>query len=208
VSNANAGMRFMDRGKADPETLREILVDVAADGLRANEIIRNVRNTIKKGGTIRQSISLNEVVGSVAHMVQPDAAVHSCEVKTSLAKNLPVIEGDPTQIQQVLINLVGNAFEAMRNKPVTKRKVELITEKSGDETVRVTVRDYGAGISDQARERLFDQFFSTREDGLGMGLAIVRSIIEAHGGKIEAENAKGGGARFYFTLPISKEISK
>ncbi len=208
VSNANAGMRFIDKDKSDPETLREILVDVAADGRRANEIIRNVRNTIKKGGAIRQLISLNEVVANVAHMVQPDAAQHSCEVKTSLAKNLPAIEGDPTQIQQVLINLVSNAFEAMRHKPLNKRKVEVTTERSGDETIGVIVRDYGVGISGEARERLFEQFFSTREEGLGMGLAIVRSIIEAHGGTIEAENVKDGGARFHFVLPVSKEVLK
>jgi signal transduction histidine kinase len=113
-------------------------------------------------------------------------------------------QGDPTQIQQVLINLVGNAFEAMRDKPVNKRRVELTTEKNGDETIRVSVRDYGVGISDEARERLFEQFFTTKEEGLGMGLTIVRSIIEAHGGKIEAENVPGGGARFHFTLPASK----
>lgn len=204
VSNANAAMRFMDKGKADPDTLREILVDVAADGRRAHDIIRNVRNTIKRGDAIRELVSLNEIVTSVAHMVQSDASAHSCEVKVSLANNLPAVVGDPTQIQQVLINLVGNAFEAMRDKPVNKRRIELTTERNGNETIRITVRDYGVGISDAARARLFEQFFTTKEEGLGMGLAIVRSIIESHGGKIESENMDGGGARFYFTLPIAK----
>ncbi|HLW36386.1 MAG TPA: ATP-binding protein, partial [Chthoniobacterales bacterium] len=186
----------------------EILVDVASDGMRANNIIRNVRNTIKRGDAIRQLISVNDLVTSVAHMVRADAMVHSCEVKVSLANNLPAVVGDPTQIQQVLVNLVGNAFEAMRDKPANKRKVELTTEKNGDETVCVAVRDYGVGLSDATRARLFEQFFTTKKEGLGMGLAIVRSIIEAHGGSIDADNANGGGARFHFTLPISKEISK
>ncbi len=119
-------------------------------------------------------------------------------------KDLPTIEVDPVQIQQVLINLVGNAFDAMRDTPVSSRKVEVATERNDDGMIRVSVRDHGAGIPDEARERLFDQFFSTKEQGLGMGLAIVRSIIEAHGGAIAAENAEGGGARFCFTLPTSE----
>ena len=156
----------------------------------------------------RQRIDMNEVVTGVTHMVQPDTLARSYQLQLSLAKDLPVVEGDPIQIQQVLINLVTNACEAMGDIPVARRKVELTTERNGVETIRVTVRDYGVGISDEARERLFEQFFTTKKEGLGMGLAIVRSIIEAHGGKIEAENVNGGGARFHFTLPAAKKISK
>jgi PAS domain S-box-containing protein len=206
VSNANAGMRFIDRGKVDPATLREILVDVEADGRRANDIIRTVRSTIKKGGAIRQRINLNDAVMKVTHMIRPDATACSCEVQTFLAEKLPAVEGDPVQIEQVLINLISNAFDAMRDTPVINRKVEIVTDRNADETVCVSVRDRGAGIRDELRERLFEQFFTTKAEGLGMGLAIVRSIIEAHGGKIEAENVDGGGARFYFNLPTCKEI--
>ena len=208
VSNAYTGAGFIDQGKADPETLREILVDVEADGRRAQDIIENVRNTIKKGTPMRRQISLNEIVINVAHIIQPDAAVHSCEVKTFLANNLPAIEADPTQIEQVLINLVANAFDAMRDVTAGDRKVEILTRHGSDGTVSVSVRDFGIGIRDELRERLFEQFFTTKERGLGMGLAIVHSIIEAHGGKIEAENVKGGGARFHFTLPASEEVPK
>jgi two-component system sensor kinase FixL len=204
ITNANAGMLFIDTGKADRGILREILMDVAEDGRRAQDIIRSVRNAIKKGSAIRGRINLNEVVTGVAHMVQPNAAAHFCEVQTSLTKNLPVIEGDPVQIQQVLINLVGNAIDAMRETPVSNRKVEMVTERNGDDDIRVSVRDYGIGIPVEARERLFEQFFTTKEEGLGMGLAIVKSIIDGHGGKIAAENVDGGGARFCFTLPVSK----
>jgi PAS domain S-box-containing protein len=203
VSNANAGMRFIDKGQTDPATLREILVDVVADGHRANEIIMNVRRTVKKESVSHQSISLNEMIMKAARMVEANAAMHLCEVELRLADNLPTIEADSTQIQQVLINLLGNAFDAMRDTPVEKRKVELTTERNGDETIRVSVRDHGTGISADTRERLFEQFFTTKEEGLGMGLAIVRSIVESHAGKIDAENVEGGGARFYFTLPTS-----
>jgi PAS domain S-box-containing protein len=208
VTNANVGTRFIDNGDVDLGTIREILVDVVADGYRANEIIRAVRNTMKKGGAIRQQIDLNETVTKVAHLVQPDATVHSCELRMSLAKYLPPIDGDPVQIQQVLVNLISNAFDAMHKTPPKRRVVEIQTEQDGDGSICVSVQDRGDGIPDAVRERLFEQFFTTKEEGLGMGLAIVSSIIEAHGGKINAENVDGGGARFYFILPQSQNSSQ
>ena len=205
ITNANAGMRSIDKGKEDPGTLREILVDVEADGRRAHDIIRNVRNTIKKSHPTLRRINLNELVTKVAHIVRPDAVAYSCEVETSLAKDLPLIEGDPVQIQQVLVNLVSNALDAMRQTPPDRRKVEISTAGNGDNEVRLSVRDHGTGIRTEVHERLFDRFFTTKEQGLGMGLAIVRSIVESHGGDIQAENVADGGARFYFTLPVKKK---
>lgn len=203
TSNANAGQRFIDRGNVDIGMLREILVDIAADGRRASDVINNIRNTVKKGAAIRERINMNDVVTDVSHMVQPDTAASSCQLQLSLAKGLPVVEGDPIQLHQVLINLVTNACDAMRNTPPRRRNVEIATERNGRDAIRVSVRDHGTGISDQVREHLFDQFFTTKEEGLGMGLAIVHSVIDAHGGKIKAENMKGGGARFCFTLPVA-----
>jgi len=205
ISNANAGMRYIERGKDDPARLRDILGDVESDANRAYDIIRNVRNTIKKGDPARRQIDLNELVTNVAHVVRPDAVGYSCEVETSLAKDLPPIEGDPVQIQQVLVNLVSNALDAMRQTPTGRRKVEISTAGKGESEVRLSVRDHGTGIPAEAHDRLFDQFFTTKEHGLGMGLAIVRSIVEAHGGKIHAENVADGGACFYFTLPVTKK---
>lgn len=205
VSNASAGMRLIDRGKEDPATLREILVDVQADGRRAHDIIRNVRHTIKKGDPTRRRIDLNELVTNVAHVVRPDAVAYSCEIEISLAEDLPLIEVDPIQIQQVLVNLVSNALDAMRQTPPDRRKVEISTAGNGENEVRLSVRDHGTGIRYEVHERLFDQFFTTKEQGLGMGLAIVRSIVESHGGKIQAENVADGGALFYFTLPVTKK---
>src|SRR6476620_10223172 len=205
VSNASAGTRFIDQGREDSAKLRYILGDVESDANRAYDIIRNVRNTIKKGDPARRQIDLNELVTNVAHVVRPDAVGNSCEVETSLAKDLPPIEGDPVQIQQVLVNLVSNAFDAMRQTPPGQRKVEISTDGNGDGEVRLSVRDHGSGIPREVHDRLFDQFFTTKEHGLGMGLAIVRSIVEAHGGKIHAENVADGGACFYFTLPVTKK---
>lgn len=208
VNNATAAMQYLEQGRLDPEKLRDILTDVAGDGRRAYDIMHNVRSAIKKGSAIRGPINLNDVVKAVTLIVQPDAAAHFCRVEMSLAQDLPAIEGDPTQIQQVLINLVHNAIDAMHDTAPGRRTVAIATNYNGDGTISVAVRDYGSGISEATRERLFEQFFTTKEEGLGMGLAIVRSIIEAHGGSIAAENAEGGGTRFQFRLPAKEEISQ
>jgi len=206
VNNATAATHYLNQGRLNEEQLREILNDVVADGRRAYDIMRNVRSAIKKGSAIRGRVNLNHVANAVRHMVQPDAAAQLCKIKMSLSADIPPIQGDPTQIQQVLLNLVRNAFDAMRDATPSRRTVEIATAPDGDDTICLAVRDYGPGISEAARERLFEQFFTTRNEGLGMGLAIVRSIVEAHGGTIAAENADGGGARFHVRLPITEEM--
>jgi C4-dicarboxylate-specific signal transduction histidine kinase len=129
-------------------------------------------------------------------------------MEISLAPDLPGIEADPTQIQQVLINLVNNAFDAMAETSVSRRIVQITTGSNGDDTVSVAVRDHGYGVAETARVRLFEHFFTTKKEGLGMGLAIVRSIVESHGGTIAVENASGGGARFQVRLPVKERSQK
>jgi PAS domain S-box-containing protein len=208
VNNATAAMQYLEQGRLHPEQLQDILNDVVADGRRARDVMHNVRSAIKKGAAIRGRMNLNDLVKAITHMVQPDAAGHLCRIKMSLAGDLPSIEGDPIQIQQAVINLVRNAFDAMSDVPAAHRIVEIATDYNGDGDIGVAVRDYGPGIPEAIRERLFEQFFTTKDEGLGMGLAIARSIIEAHGGSITAENADGGGARFRFRLPIPEEIAQ
>jgi PAS domain S-box-containing protein len=205
ISNASAGERFIDRGNVDLRELRELLADIVADGRRAGEVIRGIRNMVKKGARVRHPLNLNDLVTNVVRMVKPDAMLRSCDVDTLLEPDLPSIEGDPIQLQQVLLNLLINAFDAMHDTPLSRRKVVIVTERNGDSAIRTSVRDYGVGISEEARDRLFDHFFTTKAQGLGMGLAIVRSIVESHSGTIASENVEGGGARFYFTLPVSPE---
>jgi PAS domain S-box-containing protein len=203
TSNASAGQRFIDRGDVDLRELRELLGDIMADGRRAGDVIRGLQTMVKKGIPNRQRVNLNDVVINVARMVNPNAMLQSCKVETSLEPNLPAIEADPVQLQQVLLNLVINAFDAMSDTPAAHRKVVIATERNGNGTICTSVRDYGTGIPEETRGRLFEQFFTTKAKGLGMGLAIVRSIVESHGGMIVAENADGGGARFCFTLSPS-----
>ena len=176
-----------------------------ADGRRAGDVLRGIQRMVRKSVPARQRVNLNDVVIDVARMVSPNAMLQSCKLETLLESNLPAIEADPIQLQQVLLNLAINAFDAMHDTPAPQRKVVIATERNGSGTIRTSVRDYGVDISEEARERLFEQFFTTKAKGLGMGLAIVRSIVESHDGTIAAENANGGGARFHFTLPAKVE---
>ena len=203
LSNAAAGQRFIDRGNVDQGEIRELLGDIIADGRRASDVVRGIRSMVKKEQVARRSVNLNQVVMDALRMASPDALLHSCQLETSLDPNLPAIHSDPIQLQQVLLNLAINAFDAMRDTPASQRKVVIATQSNGDGTVRTSVRDYGVGISAEMQDRLFDPFFSTKTEGLGMGLAIVRSIVESHGGTITAENADGGGTRFEFILPVN-----
>ena len=202
LSNAAAGQRFIDRGDVDQREIRELLGDIIADSRRAGDVVRGIRGMVKKEKMACRSVDLNEVVTDALRMASPDALLHSCQLETSLDPNLPAIQGDPVQLQQVLLNLAINAFDAMREIPASKRKVVIATQSSGDGTVRASVRDYGVGVSEEMQNRLFDPFVSTKTEGLGMGLAIVRSIVESHGGTITAENADGGGTRFEFVVPV------
>ncbi len=207
TSNAAAGQRFIDRGKVDLRELHELLGDIVADGRRAGDVIRGIQGMVKKDVSSRQRINLNDIVMSVVRMVKPNAMLHSCELGTFLDPDLPRVEGDAVQLQQVLLNLIINAFDAMHATPLSRRKVVIVTERDVDGVARVSVRDYGVGIPEQVRERLFEQFFTTKAKGLGMGLSIVRSIVESHGGTIAAENADDGGARFQFSLPAIAKTS-
>jgi two-component system sensor kinase FixL len=203
ISNAAAGQRFIDQGNISLTELREVLADIVADGNRASAVIRGIRNMVKKGEMVRQRMNLNDAVMNVVQLAQPDALLRSCELKTVLEPDLPEIEADPVQMRQILLNLVINAFDAMRDTPSANRIVEITTKWNRNGAISTSVRDYGVGIPEEMRERIFDPFFTTKSEGLGMGLAIVRSIVESHAGKLVAENADGGGARFSFTLSAS-----
>jgi two-component system sensor kinase FixL len=207
ISNAAAGQRFIARGNVDLQEIRDLLGDIMADGRRAGDVIRGIQSMVRKGIPGREPVNLNDLVMRVTHMVKADAMLRSCALETLLEPDLPEVAADPIQLQQVLLNLVINAFDAMHDTPLLRRKVVIATDRNADSAIRTSVRDYGVGISEEARPRLFDHFFTTKEQGLGMGLAIVRSIVESHAGSIAAENADGGGARFQFTLPIGTTAS-
>jgi two-component system, LuxR family, sensor kinase FixL len=206
VTNAGAALRFLERDSLSGEKLREFFQDIAADGRRASEIIRTIKGMGRKEEGDRQLLHLNDVIAEVIRLTRSDALVHDCTVLTWLHPALPKVKANLVQLQGVFLNLLLNAFEACEEVPRVRRRVIIRTECDGDDAVRAGVRDFGIGLPADALERIFDRFFSTKRQGMGIGLFIARSIVAAHGGTLRAENAEGGGAQFWLRLPVSKEI--
>jgi two-component system, LuxR family, sensor kinase FixL len=201
MNNASAGRRFIAKGLADMPKLDGLLHSIVADVRRAGEIIRGIRSMVRKSAGARGPVDLNTVVADVVTMVHADAVGRNCMVVTELQPKLPLVNADRVQLQQVLMNIIVNAFDAMCHIPVPERRAIIRTESESGGGVRASVRDFGPGLPTENPQRIFDRFFSTKRDGLGMGLAIARSIVSSHGGELVAENAEGGGAFVYFSLP-------
>ena len=206
VTNAGAALRFLERDSLSGKKLREVLQDIVADARRASEVIHTVKGMGRKEEGARQLLHLNDVIAEVLRLTRSDALAHDCTVSTELDPALPKVEANLVQLQEVFLNLILNAFEALEEVPRVQRRVIIRTERDGDGAVRACVRDFGTGLPADLSERVFDRFFSTKREGMGIGLFIARSIAVAHGGTLYAENAEGGGAQFWLRLPASKEI--
>jgi two-component system sensor kinase FixL len=201
ASNAAAGRRFLARGSLELKMFDELLADVAADAERAGDIIHGIHNFVRKSEKIRRPVNLNEIIREVLRLLHSDLLGRATSVETQLGPNLPMVDADPVNLQQVLLNLLMNSIEAMQPKPAAKRRILISTRCEADSVV-TSVRDYGGGLPKDNPDKIFTHFYSTKPDGMGMGLTIVRSIVEAHGGKLGAENADEG-ARFFFSLPVA-----
>ena len=205
LANAQAVRRILDADKADLVEVRAIVDDIVDDDKRASEVIGRLRGFLKKGTLERSSVDMSELVGQVARLVAGDAVLRSVGIRLELAPDLPGVYADRVQLQQVILNLILNGFDAMRDSEVGRRDLLLRTACDGTGSVTVTVHDSGSGIERADVGHVFDAFYTTKADGLGMGLAIVKSIVEAHGGRVEARNNPEGGATFSFTLPTGQE---
>ena len=206
VTNAGAALRFLARDAMSREKLREILEDIVAEGRRAGEVIRGIKGMAEKKDSFRQLVSLNDVIIGVIRLTRSDALVHDCTIVSELHPMLPKVEANVVQLQQVFLNLILNAFEASQDVPKAQRQIIIRTERVGDATVLASVSDFGPGLPAEAPERVFDQFYSTKKEGMGIGLCIAESIASAHGGALFTQNAKGGGAQFFFQLPAVNEV--
>jgi two-component system sensor kinase FixL len=202
--NASAGLRGLQQGTCDAVELRNILDDVVKDQRRAAEVVRHMRRMVKKETELDfVTVDVGEVMREVVALVHNEAALEQLEIVVDIEPGLPLAEGDRVQLQQVLLNLLLNAVEAMKGVPRSSRTVALHA-RHRDGVIEVAVRDRGRGIAAEGVEQLFDPFYTTKREGLGMGLAICRSIVKAHGGHLWAENNAEGGATFYFTLPVQR----
>ena len=203
LSNAQAGLRFLARGDADLTEVREILQDIVDQDKRAGEVIRRLRALLKKGEVHRQPLDVNDIAQEVLTLVESDLVNHGVTTSTDLAADLPMVTGDRVQLEQVLLNLVMNASDAMSSKPAGDRRLTVRTERSREDGVCVSVSDRGTGMAPDAEARVFEPFFTTKPQGLGLGLSVCRTIITAHGGTLSAANNPDEGATFGFTLPAN-----
>ncbi len=208
LSNAQAAQRFMAANPADLEEVREILKDIVQDNSRASEVIRRMRALVRKGELEIAPLDVAAVIGDVVMMVRSDAIRHNIRVLLELHPDLPPVRGDKVQLQQVMLNLLLNAFDALKDCPVAERQVAVQAQLDGARLLRVAVRDRGVGLSGDKLAKIFQPFYTTKHDGLGMGLSICRSIVNAHGGGLWAENNSDRGATFYFTVPLGEEAEK
>jgi PAS domain S-box-containing protein len=204
LSNADAAEMLLESSPAPLDEVRQILHDIRKDDLRASEVIRRIRTLLRNRAMEVQPVDLNEVISEALALIGADARRRRVALGTELARDLPIVRGDKVHLQQVLLNLVFNGMEAMAGVP-GERGLTVRTGVKENRFAEVAVSDTGPGILPERLGRLFDPFFSTKKEGMGMGLSIARSLVEAHGGRIWAENHPGGGATFRFTLPTVRE---
>jgi signal transduction histidine kinase len=206
LSNAQAALRLLASDKADLADIRDILGDIVEDDKRAAEVIHRLRGFLKKSNLELSPLDIGELVSQVARLVSSDAIIRNVSIRLELTPGLPPVCGDRVQLQQVILNLLMNGLDAMRESSEGERTLVVRTLGADHAaSVVVAVEDSGMGIDEADLEHVFHAFYTTKPEGLGMGLAIARSIVEAHGGRLEARNNPGRGATFSFTLPAMKE---
>jgi C4-dicarboxylate-specific signal transduction histidine kinase len=200
VTNAEAALRWLGAQPPDLEEVREALGLIVEDGTRAGNVIGGIRALIKKVPPLQACLDINEAIREVIALTRGEAAKTGVSVQTDLADGLPPIYGDRVQLQQVILNLIINAIEAMRDVGEKEREL-LISSRNEPDGVSVEVRDTGPGFAPAALGRVFETFYTTKPGGLGLGLSICRSIIEAHNGRLWASPNMPHGASFQFALP-------
>jgi C4-dicarboxylate-specific signal transduction histidine kinase len=203
LSNASVAERLLAAQTPDLQELRDILADIREDVRRADAVIQSLRALLRRQEVDRLAQDLNELVRATVRLVDSEAARRQVAVRLNLASDLPLVSVDRVQIQQVLLNLIVNGLDAMAGATGSERELVVQTEHVGDQ-IEVAVSDLGTGFPEGSLEHVFDAFYTTKKEGLGLGLSIARSIIESHGGRIEAQNRQEGGATVRFALPCAE----
>ena len=204
VTGAEAALRWLGAKPPNLDEVRKVLGQIVKDGMRAGDVIYRIRALIKKAPPRMARVDVNEAVLDVITLTRSELLRHGVSLQTELATGLPLIKGDRVQLQQVILNLTLNAVEAMSGVDEGAREMRIGTGREASNGVLVSVRDLGPGLDPRNVDRLFEAFYTTKPDGLGMGLAICRSIIEAHGGRLWATANEPRGAVFQFTLPLDR----
>ena len=205
VTDANTCLRWLNREQPDVEEAREAASRVVKDATRAAEIISRVRLLFKKGAARRELVDINEIIREMVALMRSEIGRNSVSVRTELAEDIPQIMGDRVQLQQVLMNLMINGIDAMKEVNGTRR-LDIKSQRAENNELTVSVADTGVGLPSQHADQIFNAFFTTKRHGTGMGLRISRSIAESHGGRLWAANNSSRGATFYLTLPFKTEV--
>jgi C4-dicarboxylate-specific signal transduction histidine kinase len=204
VTNANTCLRWLGADTPDIEEARAAVTRIVNDGTRAAEIIKRIRLLFKKGTPERELIDVNEVIREMIVILHGEATRYSTSVRTELAAEIPQFMGDRVQLQQVMMNLIMNSIDAMKDVNGT-RELAIKSELRENEQVLVSVSDTGVGLPREQMDQIFNAFVTTKLHGTGMGLSISRSIVESHGGRLWATDNSPRGASFHFTLPTKVE---
>jgi signal transduction histidine kinase len=205
LSNASASLRFLAGDAPNLEEVREAVRDIVRDGKRAGEIITRIRALTKKAAAPREKLDLNETISEVLALIGDEAKRNSVIVRTKFADDLSPVAGDRVQLQQVVLNLVMNAIQAMSSVSERPRELVITTRNNDADCVQATVEDSGTGIASDKGDKIFESFYTTKPGGMGMGLSISRSILQSHGGRLWAVGKDTPGAMFHFTVPKYQE---
>jgi C4-dicarboxylate-specific signal transduction histidine kinase len=205
-SYAQAALRFIDKDQPEYNSVRKALQGIVADNKRAAAVINRLRNLAKKGTMHWEPIEINSIINDVMSLINSEIILRNASITLDLHPSVPVVQGDSIQIQQVLINLLTNALDAMDDQPIDLRTITISTRFENSNGIIVSISDSGRGIPPDTFEDLFSPFHTTKSTGMGLGLSICKSIIETHGGKIWAENNPDGGAIFSLILPTGNQI--
>ena len=206
ITNANAGLRWLGMQQPDLDEVRQALCRIAHDGTRAGEVIGRVRGLVKKVSPRRERLDINQAISEVVALTQTEMQRYGIGLQSRLADDLSLVSADRVQLQQVLINLIVNAIEAMVGTSGKPRKLTILSGADIPNNVFVEVQDTGPGLDPHQLDRLFQSFYTTKPDGIGMGLTISRSIAEAHSGRLSAAQNVPHGAVFRLTLPIEATL--
>ncbi len=201
ITNAQAGLRWLQAREPDLNEVRQALDQAVRAGNRAADVVASVRRMVKKAPGEDDNVRVNDEIAEILAITHGEALKHGVSVRTELARDVPIIKGDPVELQQVLLNLTVNAIQAMSSLKDGVRELVIRSEADGGGGVVVSVIDTGPGLDPAALERIFQPFYTSKEGGLGLGLSICRSIIESYGGKLWAGANVPHGAVFQFTLP-------
>jgi C4-dicarboxylate-specific signal transduction histidine kinase len=202
VTNGQAADRWLRADPPDVAEARAALSRIVRDGNRAAEIIRSIRNILDPVGEEPKPLSINKVIQQLVPLIENELAAQNIDLVLDLHPHLPKVTGDAVQLQQLVLNLVLNGIDAMRGQMAADRKM-IVRALAGEGGVVVSVEDRGSGLPDIHHDRLFEPFYTTKAEGMGVGLAICRTVVESHGGRIWAESLSSGGARFAFALPAA-----